>query len=290
MPRPPDIDDFAKVNFIVNYLLMGCSPPFFLFCEFAREPTEELALLFMLPDFTDIGQAIFDPKKGRRRKPARHGRKKPRRRGFPDPSDLIGQRARGVLNPGNALNFGPVNKAFRIWNAYEGIAIAAAVLDGVTSIGYEGLLGVLTIDPTHCREFARLVARDDSVWLTGGAAPPVIPVDIDHVEVSVGFIYAQSGCRLDASDYHVNYRQVVHNGDPTESIEVSIALGVPGQGARWQSTVRTLGPGETVVMNIDGAFAAGELCEWGCGQHLGFPVFLSREVVAFGKSDIPWPW
>lgn len=289
MARPPDIDALGKLNFVVNYFLAGCTPPVFLFCEFAKEPAKDMLLMFLLPDLTDIGQAIFDPQHGRRRRPGRHGRKKRRGGGFPDPSDLIGQRVRGVVNPYNALKFGPVNWAFRIWNRFEAVNFTCAIIEGLADTAYSGILGVLESDPYQCTEFPRLVRTDTTPELNGGAGPPVWPVSVEHIETASGFATTRYTCQAFDGPYIVHFTCTLRNGsfDPTD--EVSVALGVVGGGGRVTSDVVKLSQGQTVTLTVSKSFEAGQTCEWGLGTRSGFFTCLDRQVVAFGKSGIPWP-
>lgn len=290
MPRPPDIDALGKLNFVVNYFLHGCTPPIFLFCQFAQEPAKDMLLMFLLPDLTDIGQAVFDPQHGRRRKPGRHGRKKRRGGGFPDPSDLIGQRVRGVINPHNALKFGPVNWAFRIWNRVEAVNFTCAVIEGLADTAYSGLLGVLETDPFHCKEFARMVRTDTVPQLGGGAGPPIWPIAVSDLEASTGFTSTQFQCRAFKGAYVVHFSCTLEYAGFDFAGEVSVALGVVGGVRREISQVATLNFGDTITLEVSMDFEEGEAAEWGLGNRFGFFTCVSRQVVAFGKADIPWPF
>lgn len=289
MARPPNIEALGKLNFITNYFLAGCTPPFFLFCEFAREPAKDLLLLFLLPDLTDIGQAIFDPKAGRRRKPGRHGRKRRRGGGFPDPSDLIGQRVRSVVNPHNALQFGPVNFAFRIWNRYEAVAITAAIIEGLSDTAYQGILGVLDIKPDHCTEFARLVRNDDIPELQGAIGPPIWPVRVRDVVTNTGFTTSQYTCMAMNGPYIVHFTCTIRFDGADGVGQASLALGPIGGPIRATSRIARLNWGESVTLTVSAAFEAGEACEWGLADRNFFMTTLGREVVAFSKVGIPWP-
>lgn len=290
MPRPPDIDPSGKLNFIANYILMGCSPPFFVVIECAREPIEDLAMLFLLPDLVDIGQAIFDPKGGRRRKPGRHGRKRRRAPGFPDISDIVGQRVRADINPYIPLGLGKFTLAFRVWNLYEAIAITVAILEGLTDIGYTGLLGVMELDPTHCQEFGRLVKEDPELQLAGGAGPSIWPIAVQHVEVASGFQHTAFGCMCPTSDYVVHFRTSLKNNSSNLEVYGDLALGVQGGPVKALSSIVSPGPGDSLRVEVSATFEQGTWCEWGVGNRLNNPVVLSREIVAFSKASIPWPF
>lgn len=288
MPVPPNVDDFAKVNFVANYFLHGCTPPMHLFVQTAREPAFELGLMFLVPDLTDIGQAVFDPKKGRRRSPGRHGRKKRRFPAFPDPSEMVGQKASGVLNPHNALNFGPINKVFRIWNAYEAVAITAAVLEGITDIGYQGLLGVLTIDPNHCQAFGRLVKHTEIFQTEGGVGPYFQPVQLEVLDTVTGFNQTQWGCSSPFGGFNVHFRIVVRNGRSDITWTGRAALVTGSNEVRGLSRLVTLYPGEQVTLECSGDFEKLEWANWGMAEHNGFCDVLHAECLAFDHVDIPW--
>lgn len=290
MPRPPDIDDFAKINFVTNALMAGCNAPAHLFFECAREPLGRLAMLFLLPDLMDIGQAIFDPKGGRRRKPGRHGRKSGRGPGFPDVSDMVGQRARGVLNPHNALSFGPVNKAFRIFNAYEGFAITVALLEGVTEVGYGGLLGVLTLDPNQCSDFGRLVKRKSAPEFGGGIGVGLDPIVIDVIEAQKEIGTWLYGCSHPSSSIHVNMVMRIRNNNFGRPASYACALGDAEGNVLVESNRQTLLPLETGEFTVEATFGANVAATWGVGHRTGFYDVMSAEIVAFEKQGIPWPW
>lgn len=289
MPRPPDLDALGKLNFVTNYFLAGCTPPVFLFCEFAQEPAKDMLMMFLLPDLTDIGQAIFDPQHGRRRKPGRHGRKKRRIGGFPDPSDLIGQRARGVVNPHNALKFGPVNWAFRIWNRFEAVAFTCAIIEGLADTAFQGILGVLETDPYMCTEFARLVRSDTVPELAGGAGPPVWPIRVSKLEHASGFFTTEYTCQAFDGPYTVHFTCTLRYDGFDGVARTSVALATVGGGGRVTSQVANLAHGETITLTVSKSFEAGQRCEWGIGTRFLFVTCLSREVVAFAEKGIPWP-
>lgn len=290
MPQPPDIPDFAKINFVTNYALLGCEPPVDLFVQFAKEPAKDLALLFLLPDLVDIGQAIFDPKAGRKRKPGRHGRKKRRLPGLPDTSDLIGQRARAVLNPHNALKFGPVNFMFRIWNRFELVSFTAAVIEGVTDIGYEGLLGVLSANPNFCREFARLVRTAPEPFTDGGVGPIPAPMQITELQHSEGFSSTPWECVSSRGPFVVALQVTIMNTSETRTIRTTMGLWGDGPGPIDETPSRELAPGQTRTFEVWGKAKKNEVVRWGPGEREGYFLVLEANLVAFSEADVPWPF
>ena len=155
MPVPPDLDEISEINFVTQAVLAGCSPADGLIFELAKEPLKDLALLLFLPDAFDIGQAIFDPRRGRRRRPGRKGRKSRRGFGFPDVSDLIGNKIRSFANPQAVTRIGFKRFFWAGLGAYEAANFSVAIVEGITDVGFESLHGYFTLRPNECMEFAR---------------------------------------------------------------------------------------------------------------------------------------
>lgn len=290
MPRPPGYDPLNELKFITNYLLAGCEPPYDLFVEFSQAPAKDLAMLILLPDLVDLGQAVFEPSKGRRRRPARHGRKRPHIPGIPDTSDILGQKVRGWVNPHDALNFGATRAAFRIWNAYEGVAFSAAILDGLVDIGYETLWGVLSVDPDHCTNFPRLSRQRNTGFLVGGAGPPIWPVPLDILDFATGFFGANTGAVQFEGTASVTLSLTLMNAGTLDNVRGQAALGVIGGGVRAESREVYLGPGEIADVEVNAEFDAGENFEWGVSSRTNNPVVIRGSVLAYVKQAFPWPW
>lgn len=288
MPKPPPLQAFDDLKFITAYFLAGCSPPFWLFVEFSQEPAKELALILLVPEFEDIAQAIFDPGKGRRRKPARHGRKRKRRIGFPSADDMIGQRVRGKLNPGNVLNIGLFRRAFPILNIYEGINFAAAVIEGTTDIGYEALWGILEADPNHCREFRRLSKTADWKATVGGVGPWLQPVNINTVVFNSGFSNTDTACRNRFGPYQVNFSCWAVNNRTDVSTEGRIVLENTTTGERFEGTEYELQPGESKFLQVSGGFGIDEWCAWGFNVDHHFIDVYQRDILAFETQNLGW--
>jgi hypothetical protein len=289
MPQPPATYDLGKMNFIANYALLGCVPPMHLAVQFAKDPALDLALLFLLPDIQDIGQAIFEPKKGRRSKPGRHGRKKRRFKGLPDTSDLIGQGLRGRYNPNDALRLTKATYLFPILNIYEGAAFTAAVVEGVTDIGFQSLLGVMTVDPTHCREFARMLRQDDEPVTIGGAGPPVDPMVVENVTFESGFWSSSISCYDADFPYIVYFDCFVFNMSEDEPVECELALENLDTGAINRSSYVEIAPREGIKLSVAMRAKANDNVVWGLGRRNGFVLGLTRSVLAFREVAFPWP-
>ncbi len=288
MPQPPQLQAFDDMKFITNYFLAGCSPPMHLFVEFSQEPAIDLAMIILVPEFEDIAQAIFDPKKGRRRKPARHGRKRKRRLKFPSTDDLIGQRVRGRLNPGNVLNIGLFRRAFPILNFYEGLNFAAAVIEGTTDIGYEALWGILEADPFHCKEFARLAKEDNDFQTVGGVGPPLQPVNIDIVQFNSGFNHTRTSGQCRNFPCRVNFTAFVMNNRSDISAYGALALQNTDTGEIVKGASFELGPGESKGLEVTGTYDVDEWFAWGFADMNGFVDVYQRNILAFRDDKMPW--
>lgn len=282
MPPPPRIGDLDKVNFVVNYFLQGCVPPFWLFIECAKEPAEDLLLLLLLPDLTDIVQAMFNPGGQRHRRPGRHGRKSGRGVGFPDTSDLVGERIRATVNPHNALDFGPTRKLFKLINVYEGVAFSAAVLEGVTDTAFGGLLGVLSTHPENCPTMGYFNRNQGGISYILAPVQPWNPMNAP-VLVSSHLFTTSDGHR--AIDHGFRYiaclAATVYNWDiePMHGIEIALA-DIDGN-IRVKKGPYSLGVGETLSINCSTSFGPHEACTWLARSEYGNPLVLNWEIFGF---------
>lgn len=290
MPRPPNPNSFTQINFIVNYALLGCTPPFWLFVESAKEPAQDLLLLLILPDPVDIGQAIFEPGKGRRRNPARHGRKKGRGVRFPDTSDMIGKRARAILNPGDAIKYSPVRRLFPIVNAIEGLNFGVAVIEGLSQVGFDGLLGSFKLDPSSCDDLEIVQREAEFQQAQGGAGPPIDAIPLVKLVKNVGFIQSFLSVTNTDRPFTANISVTLRPNTWTPQDKVSVALGPNVFDIRAQSSVVTFNGQETKTIDVSADFEAGETCVWGLGERFGFFQILEARFLAFANDGFPWNW
>lgn len=290
MPKPPNPSAFDQLNFIVNYYLIGCTPDFWLFIEFAKEPAEDLLLLLLLPDLEDIGQAIFEPKKGRKRKPGRHGRKKRRGIGIPDTSDIIGQKARGAINPADVFKYSPVRRVFPLYNLVEGVNFGAAVVEGVTDTFYQGHLGNISVNRNDCQELDRIQRSDDTPQVQGGSGPPLDPILLRDLDFVRNFGSGNMFIRHDTKPYTVSFNMVVQPTQEDPDNHASAALGSGGTQIKYQGNRNDFAGLETRTLRINGDYEAGEVCNFGFGERFGFYRVLSASILAYTTADFPWPW
>jgi hypothetical protein len=290
MPRPPSFDPIDEFKFIVNYALAGCTPPYDLFVQLSQAPARRLLLLILAPDPVDIGQAMLGPQRHRRRLPARHGKKPKISRGVPDVSDIIGGRIRAVVNPHDALSFGPTRAAFRIWNKYEGIAFTAALVEGFGDIGFETLWGIMQIEPEHCLNLGRLGRHGETAFIAGGAGPEIWPISMPTLDFVRNFQSNSFGCSYFGGPFNVSMSATAYNGSGVNNVRVQIALGVVGGATKGFSSTAELGPGDSINLTCDADFDSGDNVEWGVRNRNDNPVILDRAILAYGQQEWPWPW
>lgn len=192
-PRVPDIPDFAKLNFVTGYVLQMCQPPFWALVEFAKEPTKDLMLILLGLDTKDIVTGWLRPERQRRRNAGRHGRKRPRLSFGMDPNEYLGGNARAKYKGWPGLDLPGARALFMLDGVLERIAITAAVVEGVTNIGYESLLGVLTMHPEHCPGMNFVTRHHDTTQQITGATAANRSLFLNTLDASQGFNSTNQG-------------------------------------------------------------------------------------------------
>ena len=283
MPRPPKIDAFDDIRFITSYFLAGCTPPSTLVIDLSLEPEKELALLILTPDISDIVQEVIGPGSGRGRKPARHGKKHPRRLHFPDTSQLIGSRIRAKLNPFDALNFGATRFLFRLWNIYEGVSFTAAVVEGLTDIGFEHLWGILTVNPNYCREFQRFQRSSVGVGTYGLSGGGVSNANLSHLDANTGFLATQFTAQNIFTDFRVSFSAHIKYAGAASNSSGYAALHNITTGEMHRGTRYDLGPEQTAWVEVTANFKKNEICEWGFSDTFSF--IYGWDMVAIGYTN-----
>lgn len=192
-PRPPTPNWFNKVNFIVGYWTQGCDLPLQVYIQFAQKPTNAAALMLITPDWKVLTRKLFRPKGLRS---ARHGRKGSRsgkKGGFiPDVDDIVFEEVFG-----EAISFGtPFGSEtlllFEIADEFLQVAWQFAVVDALTDIGYDTLLGIITCDKGYCPQIGRMFRFDNNQTILnthGGFAQfPVSQLEwINHMSSPNGY-------------------------------------------------------------------------------------------------------
>lgn len=280
--RIPHIDGIDKFNFVVNYFMQGCTPPFWLFIETAQEPAFDLLLLLLEPDMQDIVQAMFEPGGSRKRRSGRHGRKSGRKIGFPDTSDIVGAQIRARVNPHDALRFGPVKFLFKMNNVYEGVAFSAAVLDGVIDVGFEGILGVMTLRPDLCPGFGFFQSTNPGGDSILAIVQPWCPINLWKDETQQGFQKPTGYNVLNTEgDYTVAFHCIAsaYPGDRVDNMTIALLDG--------DGNVRAIdGPWDIPLdgsrqFDLTAEFQKGEMCVWVGRSTYGNAFLYSLDAFGF---------
>lgn len=284
MPRPPEHEDFFGLKFITNVMFAGCSIPYDVIIEFSEEPQHDLFMLIAGINAFDIVQGMFNPTKGRRRKPARHGRKRGRFRGIPDVNDEIGRRLVPV-EIRQALNrIGPYRIAFRLFNAYEGLNFAAAVAELSTQALVSGIWGAFMLDLDTCQNLPRASRSRPEELIIGGVGPEFWPMnlyiqDFENEMNSTGLFM-----RCSVSDWGVGMRATVFNPQVDDEIEVTFRLSDGGSVTWAESSPVTIAPRATADVNVHANIPSGQSAYW-VGRSRGGRAYLyDSNALGFGEA------
>lgn len=283
MPYPPPQDDVFKFRFITNYLLAGCFPPFDLIVEFTEKPRLDLLRLFFVPDATDIAQAMFDPRHGRHRKPARHGRKRPKFKGIPDISDMIGERMR-VDEVAEAIGDLPGTRmAFRFINAVEGFQIAAAVVEIAEDMAFDPILGTILTKHDHCLEFDRISRRNDGPIVAGFPGPDLYPIPLTILETNHGFFNNPWITSHDGSNWGIGFSASMKYEGSLGHAAGSLALSSNIRGVIAESQVVTLGYQDQTHLSVTAKCHPGEDISWVWKPVYESLTITEAQVIAYGE-------
>lgn len=175
MPRPPQLDELDELSFITNYFVQGCTIPPWAIAEFSRKPAKDAFLLMFMPDLADVVKGWLRPKHGRKRKPGRHGRKRPWRKINLDINDMIGSNApgHGDIYPG--IDLPGARMLFRLSDHWDNVAWTGAVISGLSDIGFETLHGFISSHPEYCPDYAFCNASNFDGEAMVGVAPWATP-------------------------------------------------------------------------------------------------------------------
>lgn len=284
MPRPPEHENFFGLRFITNVMFAGCSIPYDIIVEFSEEPSLDLLLLIAGLDTFDIVQGMFEPIKGRRRKPGRHGRKRPRFRGIPDVNEAIGRR----LVPeeiGRALNkLSPYRIAFRMFNAYEGVNFAAAVAELSTNAAVAGIWGAFYMRHDTCQNLPRLSRGNPGPLTVGGVGPDWHPVNCYQRDFNNGFFDGNFNTSTGASNYGIGFRVTAFNTSSTDTKTITLRLSDPIGPTYAQSSTIEVPPRGLRDLNVSTTVPAGRQCAWLIRVEGGFVQLQDVNVLAYGEA------
>lgn len=180
MPRPPSPDIVDQVKFITNYWWQGCEAPFSLIVEFSQEPVGDLFVLLLGLDMQDIVKAWLRPGRERMRKPARHGRKRPRAGFSLDPNEYLGSRPRAKADIYPGLDLPGARALFKITDVADRVNMTAAVVEGIGDVGFQTLWGIISLNPDYCPNMPFVNRmRDNDLSVPGVVSPSTsLPANI----------------------------------------------------------------------------------------------------------------
>jgi len=280
-PRFPQWRDLTAVNFVTEAFLVGCSPHLGLFLEFAKEPAKDLALFLIVPEAFDIAQAIFQPKKGRRTKPGRHGRKRPGTPGMPNADDIIGGKVRAVLNPYDAFKLTPFRYVFPLYNLYEGVNFGVAVVEGLIDVVYEGTLGALLMRPNYCRDFGRLYRFGPDYAVTGTGDD----ITISPALLNVNFDTSQWAARYNYGSYWIGVQMRARCNEFGTEGTCSACFVDLDNNLLTTGVSRELTKSGWDTLTVGDEFESGQWVKWRLTGDTSFVDTYERMVLAFAYDS-----
>lgn len=297
MPRPrarPHIHE--QLKFVTNYMLAGCGPEPDLIFEMNTDALLGLMVLFVGISPEDIVQGFFDPRHKRARSPGRHGRKSRRGIGFPDISDEIGRRV-SVPEIGQGLKKLPGGR----WvlpgiNILEGIAISAAVIEGITDVGYDNLAGLLDLNPNYCREFPRFRREVcygeecpsegyNGPQIVGGAGGANDPIVFRKRLGNTGFITETIVQKNLTERWAMSAEVIVQAHTPNQRTQGRIAIETDKRGFIAERPMLDMADGETQSVTIDALIEPDEFASVRWRGVNGFGLILNGQLLGYGQKD-----
>lgn len=284
MPTPPQHGLYFRWNYVTNMLLTGCTPPTGLFLQFAKEPALRTLLLLVAPTMDDLVQGMFDPKKGRTRKPGRHGRKRPRPPGLPDIATETGKR----LTPKEFVEAVHKFPGFRLFwtglQVVEGINISAAVVEGVTDTVFDGMAGFFSLSDLVCQDFARYQRQSNRVFRVGAPQATYSPLFCEQVDFAHQFVTTPTTARLHSGPSAHSIAATFYNDNPQDQCRGWLVIRNRDTGAEVRTGKIVLDPGEAISVQCSIAVDAAHGVDWGWAAEYDNCLCLSAEAVGFGES------
>lgn len=295
MPRPqnrPHI--FDQFRFVTNYFLAGCGPAPDLIFEMNTDAGLDLLVLFVGLSPTDIVQGFFDPRHGRSSKPARHGKKTRRGVGFPDISDEIGRRVT-VPEIGQGLKKLPgLRYVLPGINILEGIAISAAVIEGVSDIGYDNFAGLLDLNPNYCREFPRFrreVCYGEECPAPGYNGPQIIggaggandPIVFRKKLGNTGFITETIVQKNLTTPWCMTAEVSLTAYSAFPTLRGKVAIETDLRGTVAESAFYDIAEGDLQTVTLDALIEPNEFASLRWRGESGFGYVISGQLLGFGE-------
>lgn len=285
MPKPPRGDDLDNVSFIVNYFVQGCVPPYTLFAEFSHAPQKDLWLLLLSPDLEDIAKAWIRPGAERKRKPARHGRKH-RMRGISlDPNDLMGGKARAAAHGYPGIKLPGAKALFRLSDHLDRLNFTAAIVEGVTDVGFETLWGILSAHPEHCPNMAFLNRSSRFRESHPGILPITDPFFLDRLDSAQLFTTASPSVFSSfAGDWTLTYETTIEPYSIGGCQNWRLLVRTDQRGTIATGNAYTLGRGEQGRPNISAEVKQGEFAYVSRSSQGGSVYLDFQKLFCFGGT------
>lgn len=260
MPQPPRIDILDKVHFITSYFWQGCDAPFSLLVEFSQEPRKDLWLMLFSIDLGDILKSWLRPGGARSRKSARHGKKHPFRNATLDINELMGGRARAAYGPYPGLALPGAKALFRITDQIDRINWTAAVVEGVTDVGFETLWGMISAHPELCPQM---------IWVDAGRVEEQVIPGIFAPSTPFGLIDYYSGNGVfgpdpfafvsNQAELHVAFDGTVRGRSGGGVFDFRFTLRSLESGILAESSTVDLDFDESIHLTLSGTLPKGEI-------------------------------
>lgn len=281
MPQPPDFDAFRDIRFITNYALHGCAPPWEVIVEFSQEPAADVALLFVGFDPETWFQELFDPGKGRRRRPSRKGRKGLWVGGFPDWNEYGGSRLRRLAGPFPGLALPGFKMLFRIWGGIELFNFTLAVVDGISDVGFETLWGLFQVQPETCRSFERCARTHEGPLFFGGAGPAIWPLNLNVTLYNNGYITQTGFGWFPPNKPNVTVMTTPIYANSPGGLKGALVLYDNDGKILEESSYVDIPQGETTTRELSYDQETGDRISWGWRNDGGFGILFDPAVMGF---------
>ena len=287
MPRPPDIPDLAKVNFITAYMFQLCVPDFYAMVEFAKKPAGKLAMIVIGLDAEDMVKEWLRPGRGRQRKPARHGRKWPRIKFSWDLNDMVATQPRAMADSYPGIQLPGTRALFYLGDQFDRVAITAAVVEGVTDVGFQSLLGVIQSNPNNCPTLPYINRFAEFPVTIVGIEPWDTPVEADTLEGANLFtIGTPFRYRCDVSDWYLGWSAKVVALSAGGTNDWRPGIWSNERGLIAQGSAANLSQGGEQWVEVGADLAKGESA-WPCRTNVSGTVEL-HGVRVFGFGGGLW--
>lgn len=239
----------GELNFVVSYWWNGCSTPFNLMIECAREPAGTVALVFLSAGWDDILRSIYRPGRGGHRPPSprNRGNRKGYLRGVPEVSDMIVE----LVHLPNEWKERDVQQGVRSLWKIDGLIQAVTwnvvVVELASDFTFKTILGMLSLKQTKCDVPGRgYISGNDPFPFNNGQWYALPFQDVHYIEYPV----TSNPLNMffdDANYYQVLSQVIAHNPTGTDGdVQWEFRVAAAEGGGIYQSAVHHAGAGATI--------------------------------------------